>query len=263
MKLKIFTVDAFTNVPFAGNPAAVCLLDEEVSDGWMTDVAAEMNLSETAFLLKKNDGYSLRWFTPKVEVQLCGHATLASAHILWQKGILSKDEEARFHTLSGLLSVNYIEGEYEMNFPAYESKPSNGNTELIKALGIEPVSLCETDHHYICELTSDEEVLKINPSFEILMGLEKFGTIITAKSSDGNYDFISRFFAPAKGINEDPVTGSAHCALAPYWMNKLNKNILTAYQASERGGVIKLRVEGDRVFLKGSAVTITEGELLV
>ena len=150
-----------------------------------------------------------------------------------------------------------------MNFPAYESKPSNGNTELIKALGIEPVSLCETDHHYICELTSDEEVLKINPSFEILMGLEKFGTIITAKSSDGNYDFISRFFAPAKGINEDPVTGSAHCALAPYWMNKLNKNILTAYQASERGGVIKLRVEGDRVFLKGSAVTNTEGELLV
>ncbi len=263
MKFKIFTVDAFTDRPFAGNPAAVCLLTEEMPVEWMTDVAAEMNLSETAFLLKKDNEYSLRWFTPKVEVQLCGHATLASAHILWQKNILSKNEDARFHTLSGLLTVKYVDGEYEMNFPAYEVKPSERNEMLIKALGIEPVSVSETEHQYICEFQSEEDILKIAPSFETLMGLEKFGTIITARSSDKRYDFISRFFAPSKGINEDPVTGSAHCALAPYWKEKTGENIFSAYQASERGGVLKLRLEGDRVFLKGSAVTITEGELLV
>ena len=262
MKLKIFTVDAFTHIPFAGNPAAVCLLDEEVSDGWMTDVAAEMNLSETAFLLKKEDGYSLRWFTQKVEVQLCGHATLASSHILWTKNFIPKSEELRFHTLSGLLTVKYIDGEYEMDFPAYASKQSEGNEKLTDALGIEPVRIYEAEHQYICEMASEEDVLKVSPSFETLMGLEKFGTIATAQSK-GDYDFISRFFAPSKGINEDPVTGSAHCALAPYWMERTGKNNFTAYQASERGGVIKLKVEGARVLLRGSAVTITEGELLV
>ena len=180
MSLKIFTVDAFTDKPFSGNPAGVCLLENKMPEEWLISIAAEMNLSETAFVLKMDDGYSLRWFTPKVEVQLCGHATLATAHILWQQGILTPDDEARFHTLSGLLTVVNNNGEYEMNFPAYNVKEVSPNETLIKALGIKPVNFAEAEHHYICELENEEQVRKVTPSLETLMGLEKFGTIITA-----------------------------------------------------------------------------------
>lgn len=258
--MKIFTVDAFTDKLFSGNPACVCLVEDDLSEEMMIDIASEMNLSETAFVKKTDDGFNLRWFTPKVEVHLCGHATLATSHILWQERILAPDEEARFHTLSGLLTVTNDNGEYEMNFPAYNVKEVPPNEKLIEALSVKPVAFAEAEYHYICELESEDQLRNVSPSFETLMGLEKFGTIITAASSVKEYDFVSRFFAPAKGINEDPVTGSAHCSLTPYWMNKTGKNNFTAYQASERGGTIKLKIKDGRVFLKGSAVTFLKGD---
>ena len=263
MKIKVFTVDAFTDKLFSGNPAGVCLVDEELSENTMIGISSEMNLSETAFVKKTEDGLNLRWFTPKVEVQLCGHATLASAHILWQEGVLAPDEGAKFHTLSGLLTVINDNGEYEMDFPAYNVRDVSPNEKLISALGVKPLAFAEAEHHYICELENEEQLRNISPSFETLMGLEKFGTIITSVSSQTGYDFVSRFFAPAKGINEDPVTGSAHCSLGPYWMSKTGKNEFTAYQASERGGTVKIKMKNGRVLLKGRAVTFLEGELSI
>jgi PhzF family phenazine biosynthesis protein len=263
MTIKIFTVDAFTDKLFSGNPAAVCLLNEELSEEMMLSIAAEMNLSETAFVIKSGNDFNLKWFTPKVEVQLCGHATLATSHILWEQGILSQGEVARFNTLSGLLTVTNDNDEYEMNFPAYSIENVSPNEKLADALDVKPINFAETEHHYLCEIESEEQLKNITPSFETLMGLEKFGTIVTAKSSTDHYDFVSRFFAPAKGINEDPVTGSAHCSLGPYWMNKTGKNEFVAYQASERGGVVKIKMKDGRVFLKGRAVTFLNGELLV
>ena len=263
MTIKVFTVDAFTDKLFSGNPAAVCLLDEELSEEMMLSISSEINLSETAFVIKSGNDFNLKWFTPKVEVQLCGHATLATSHILWEQGVLSKDEEARFNTLSGLLSVTNDNGEYEMDFPAYNVKDVSPNEKLIEALGVTPVNFAEAEHHYLCELESEEQLKNITPSFETLMGLEKFGTIVTSKSSGNHYDFVSRFFVPAKGINEDPVTGSAHCSLGPYWMNKTGINEFIAYQASQRGGKVKLKMKDGRVFLKGKAVTFLNGKLVV
>ena len=260
---KIFTVDAFTESPFAGNPAGVCLLEENKDDGWLLKVAAEMNLSETAFVKKEKDAFSLRWFTPKVEVELCGHATLASAHILWQTGISKENEEVIFQTVfKGKLTAKQNGGEIILNFPINIQNPSPDNAELEKALGVKPVYLGTTKDHYIAELNSEEEVKNLRPDFELLKKLPKFGTIVTSKSNNDKYDFVSRFFAPAKGINEDPVTGSAHCVLAPYWSEKLNKKELKAHQASERGGYLKVKVEGDRVLLIGKAVTVLKGELV-
>ena len=259
--MKIFTVDAFTDKLFSGNPAGVCILDEDMSENTMLSIAAEMNLSETAFVKKIDEGFSLKWFTPKVEVQLCGHATLATAHILWEQGILSQNEEARFHTLSGLLTVTNDNGEYEMNFPAYTVKDVSPNEKLIEALKVTPVNFAEAEYHYICELESEEQLRNVSPSLETLMGLEKFGIIITAKSSGNGYDFVSRFFAPSKGVNEDPVTGSAHCSLGPYWMQKTGRDYFTAYQASQRGGVVKIKMNDSRVLLKGRAVTFLRGDI--
>ncbi len=262
MSLKIFTVDAFTDRNFAGNPAAVCLLDENLDDELMKNIAAEMNLSETAFVKKENREYNLRWFTPKVEVELCGHATLASAHILWEEKLLPKDADAEFNTLSGQLIVKNIKDEYEMNFPASKVSGSEFNAELINALGVEPVSLAETEHNYIVELANDDAVFSVSPDFIALSKLKKFGTIITSKSSDERFDFISRYFVPAKGINEDPVTGSAHCALGPYWSQKTGKKSFSAYQASLRGGSMKIKLDGGRIFLTGKAVTFLKGEIV-
>ena len=259
--MKIFTVDAFTDKLFSGNPAGVCILDEDMSENTMLSIAAEMNLSETAFVKKIDEGFSLKWFTPKVEVQLCGHATLATAHILWEQGILSQNEEARFHTLSGLLTVTNDNGEYEMNFPAYTVKDVSPNEKLIEALKVTPVNFAEAEYHYICELESEEQLRNVSPSMETLMGLEKFGTIVTAKSNSNDYDFVSRFFAPSKGVNEDPVTGSAHCSLGPYWMQKTGRDYFTAYQASQRGGVVKIKMNDGRVLLKGRAVTFLRGDI--
>ncbi|MEO8209217.1 MAG: PhzF family phenazine biosynthesis protein [bacterium] len=255
--LKIFTVDAFTDKVFSGNPAAVCLLEKVLDDSLLQSIAAEMNLSETAFIIKSDDGFNLRWFTPKSEVELCGHATLASAHILWQEKILKPDEEAVFQTVfKGKLTAKKNEEEIVLNFPVNSPKPS-------QILNVKPIYLGVTDHHYLVELNSEEEVRNVDPDFSLLNKLEKYGTIITAKANNKNYEFVSRFFAPSKGINEDPVTGSAHCVLAPYWSEKLNKKIMNAYQASKRGGYITVKVEGDRVLLEGKAVTVLKGELCI
>ncbi|MCA9242280.1 MAG: PhzF family phenazine biosynthesis protein [Planctomycetales bacterium] len=262
MSLKIFTVDAFTDRNFAGNPAAVCFLNDNLDDELMKNIAAEMNLSETAFVKKEDGEYNLRWFTPKIEVQLCGHATLAAAHLLWEEGLLPKDEDAKFNTLSGQLFVKNIDGEYEMNFPATEVKESVYNSELVNALGVEPVKFAETEHIYIVELANDDGVFSASPDFNALSNMDKFGAIITAKSSDERFDFISRYFVPAKGINEDPVTGSAHCALGPYWSQKTGKEKFSAYQASLRGGGMKIKLDGDRIFLTGRAVTFLKGEIV-
>jgi PhzF family phenazine biosynthesis protein len=261
--LKIFTVDAFTDKIFSGNPAAVCLLEKNLDDLLLQSIAAEMNLSETAFVKKIDEGFSLRWFTPKAEVELCGHATLASAHILWQEGILKPDEEAIFHTVfKGKLTAKKEGDEIVLNFPVNSPSPAGINEKLEKALGIKPLFLGTTEHHYLAELNSEEEVRNVKPDFDLLVKLEKYGTIITAKAENKNYDFVSRFFAPLKGVKEDPVTGSAHCVLAPYWSGKLGMKSMKAFQASERGGYISVTLKGDRVLLAGTAVTFLKGELV-
>jgi PhzF family phenazine biosynthesis protein len=262
MNIPVRTVDAFTDKPFSGNPAGVCLLDSPIDENLMQKIAFEMNLAETAFLNKKDDGsYSLRWFTPTVEVDLCGHATLASSHILWETGKENKSDTLKFHTRSGLLKANFKNGSIELDFPLIESKQIDIPDGLVKALGVKPVSLYKTEWNYIAELDTEETLRNVNPDFGLLKSLDAWGTIITSKASMKGYDFVSRFFAPDKGINEDPVTGSAHCALAPYWMKKLGKNSFNAYQASQRGGALGVRVEGDRVFLTGNAVTVLTGTM--
>lgn len=262
--IKTFTVDAFTDKMFTGNPAAVCLMENETDDALMQNIAAEMNLSETAFVKKTEDGFRLRWFTPKTEVELCGHATLASAHILWQEEILKPDEEAVFHTVfRGKLTAKKSGDEIELNFPVNAPVQAVQNKELEKALGVRPVWLGITDHHYLAELNSEDELKNVTPDFELLEKLEKYGTILTCRSENKEYDFISRFFAPAKGVKEDPVTGSAHCVLTPYWSSKLNKKKLRAYQASERGGKLTVTLEGERVLISGKAVTVLSGNLLI
>jgi PhzF family phenazine biosynthesis protein len=264
MGLTIFQVDAFTSIPFAGNPAAVCVLSESPEDSWMQKVAREMNLSETAFLVKQSDGFSLRWFTPTVEVDLCGHATLASAHVLWTEGHLPLEQEARFHTRSGLLTAIREDDWIIMNFPADRSKDAKIRPELIKALNAPICEVYEGAIGYIVEVDSEAVVRAVQPNVEILKSLPAKGLVVTsAANTDTEYDFVSRFFAPALGILEDPVTGSAHCALAPFWRDRLNKTEFLAYQASARGGILKVRCNGDRVVLGGQAVTVMKSELLM
>jgi PhzF family phenazine biosynthesis protein len=248
-------IDAFTSVPFAGNPAGVCFLDRARPDSWMQSVAAEMNLSETAFLLPEGDGYRLRWFTPAAEVRLCGHATLASAHALWETGHLPLDATARFLTLSGLLTAQRRSDRIELNFPARPPEPVEV-PGLAGALGVKPLSLYKDADDYMVEVATEAEVRTMQPDIPAVKQLPVRGVIVTARSTTEGYDFISRFFAPRVGVDEDPVTGSAHCCLTPYWAGKLNKNELIAYQASKRGGVIHVRLEGERVVLGGQAVTI-------
>jgi PhzF family phenazine biosynthesis protein len=262
MTTPIVQVDAFTDHAFAGNPAAVCLLDEARDERWMQNVAREMNLSETAFLVPRKDGYDLRWFTPEAEVDLCGHATLASAHVLWEEDILDKQETARFHTRSGLLSATRKEGWIEMDFPAELQKPAIAPPALTSALGTTPVYLGKNRFDYLVELESEEALRSLHPDIALLKTIPARGVIVTAPTDSKDYDFVSRFFAPAVGINEDPVTGSAHCCLGPYWQKRLKKDIFTAYQASARGGIVRVTVQGDRVLLGGQAVTVLRGELL-
>lgn len=260
--IKIFTVDAFTDVPFRGNPAAVCLPDENLDEGLMQKIAFEMNLSETAFVVKNGDGFSLRWFTPESEVELCGHATLASAHILWQEKILGKSETAVFHTLyKGILKAELTKKGITLDFPVNIPQKSSEVPELTEALGLKPKTILTTEDHYLAEFNSEEEIINAFPDFALLKKLTKFGIIITSVSENEKFDFISRFFAPKKGINEDPVTGSAHCVLAPYWSEKLGKNTLSAFQASKRGGELLLTLKNDRVLITGNAVTIMSGIL--
>jgi len=259
----ITQVDAFTNTPFGGNPAAVCVLTTPKDDIWLQNVAQEMNLSETAFLIKQHDGFNLRWFTPTVEVPLCGHATLASAHVLWSEGHLLSDEVGRFYTKSGVL-VAKLQGEWiELDFPVNHSKPTIAPPELSQALGVPYKSVLQNSLGYLVELESEELVRQIQPNFQILKTLPISGVIVTSITEpDSQYDFVSRFFAPGLGINEDPVTGAAHCCLAAFWRDRLHKDRFLAYQASSRGGVVKVDYDGgDRVLLGGQAVTVLRGEL--
>jgi predicted PhzF superfamily epimerase YddE/YHI9 len=261
MAIPITLVDAFTSVAFAGNPAAVCLLPAPQSDSWMQKVAQEMNLSETAFLDPRAGGYNLRWFTPAAEVDLCGHATLASAHILWEEKHLPLDETARFHTRSGLLQATRRGEWIEMDFPATPDQAYEVPPELIDGLRVKPQYVGRSKFDFIAELASEEQVRQVRPDFALLRALGGRGVIVTSRSSGGEYDFVSRFFAPAVGIDEDPVTGSAHSCLAPFWSSRLGKKELKAYQASARGGVIRLRMNGERVLIGGQAVTVVRGEL--
>jgi PhzF family phenazine biosynthesis protein len=267
--MDIFQVDAFTDKPFSGNPAGVCLLETEKPDVWMQGIAAEMNLSETAFLLKEKDrpGYSLRWFTPTTEVSLCGHATLASAHILWEESVLKSHEQGLFYTKSGILTAEKRANWIEMVFPLRRIAPVDPDPVLSKALGAKPVFtgrfVSDTGNLVLVEVGSDQEVFHMQPDFKQLLKTEAMAVVVTAASSRGEVDFVSRFFAPAVGIDEDPVTGSAHCYLAPYWAGRLGKVELTGYQASRRGGVVRCRPMEDHVLLGGQAITIFRGVLAV
>lgn len=262
MSQIIYQADSFTSVAFKGNPAGVCILKDAADVDWMKNIAGEMNLAETAFLYPTEDGYHLRWFTPNgSEVEMCGHATLASAHILYETGILDSDQEAHFHTLSGLLKAKKTETGIELDFPATpvsECTPPDG---LLEALGVEALFVGKNQSDYLIEVASEAYLGNIKPDFNKLKDYSMRGFIVTAKG-ESQYDFVSRFFAPAFGIDEDPVTGSAHCTLGPYWGEKLGKTELKAYQASQRGGEVAISIDGDRIRLNGQVVTIFKIELV-
>jgi len=261
MPQPVIQVDAFAERPFTGNPAAVCVMAGARDEAWMRNVAMEMNLSETAFLHPHDGGYALRWFTPAVEVALCGHATLASAHALWETGALPADAEARFHTRSGLLTCRR-DGEWIwMDFPAKPEQPAGTIAGLAEALGVEPVYVGRSHFDVLVEVASEGAVTALQPDIGALRRVEARGVIVTARAEREGADFVSRFFAPNAGVDEDPVTGSAHCVLAPYWAAKLGRAELTGFQASRRGGTVRVRVAGDRVLLGGRAVTVMRGEL--
>jgi PhzF family phenazine biosynthesis protein len=263
MGLRILQVDAFTDTPFAGNPAAVCMLPHPAAERWMQDVAREMNLAETAFLHPEGEGWHLRWFTPAVEVDLCGHATLATAHVLWEDGHLAAERQARFQTRSGLLTADRRGAWIELDFPATGPTPVTPPAGLIAALGdgVAPAYVGKTRFDYLVEVDSEATVRALRPDLSALERVEARGVIVTARATTPGYDFVSRFFAPQSGVPEDPVTGSAHCALGPYWQSRLGRQAFVAYQASPRGGVVRVQVSGDRVRLGGQAVTVLRGEL--
>jgi PhzF family phenazine biosynthesis protein len=265
MTIPLFQVDAFTEEPFKGNPAGVCLLKEPADAGWMQSVAAEMNLAETAFPLPEGDHYRLRWFTPAVEVRLCGHATLATAHVLWETGLLSRDKEAGFETLSGRLTARPSGESIELDFP---SRPVRkhlppGVEGVVGALGIKPLFIGASEEDLLVEAADEDTVRSLRPDLATLKSMPVRGVIVTSRSSDPRFDFVSRFFAPAVGVDEDPVTGSSHCVLTPFWAQRLGKASLAAYQASARGGRLDVRLDGDRVRIAGRAVTVLRGVLTV
>ena len=260
--MKIYQVDAFTDKPFTGNPAGVCVLPGPKDDTWMQNVAREMNLSETAFLQQQADGFRLRWFTPAVEVELCGHATLAAAHTLWEAGLLARRETARFHTLSGLLTAARRGEDIELDFPATPDQPAETPPGLAEILGAKVVNFRGSRFDHLAELESEDIVRSLRPDFTRLKALPVRGVMVTSRASMPGFDFVSRFFGPAVGIDEDPVTGSAHCCLGPYWSKRLGRSEMLAYQASARGGVVGVKVMEDRVRLSGQAVTVLVAELI-
>ena len=263
MKQKIVQVDAFTERAFAGNPAAVCILEGPRSDAWMQNVAMEMNLSETAFAHPENGVFRLRWFTPATEVNLCGHATLATAHVLWEDGYLSAHQPAEFETRSGRLSAHRRDEWITLDFPAKPCEPAAPPAGLLQGLGLDSArSITRNDSDYLVEVASADQVHALRPNFSALESVPMRGVIVTAAAADGNADFISRFFAPRAGVNEDPVTGSAHCALGPFWGARLGKTSLLGYQASRRGGMVRVELHGERVLLSGRAVTVLRGEFI-
>jgi PhzF family phenazine biosynthesis protein len=263
MAVPFVQVDAFTSEPFKGNPAAVLVLPTPRDDAWMQDVALEMNLSETAFLHRRLDGsFDLRWFTPSVEVALCGHATLASAHVLWESGQLGAGETARFHTKSGLLTATRTGTWIELDFPATPATAADPPGDLASALGVVPRSVGKSRFDYLIEVDDEAAVRGARPDFTKLRALPVRGVMITSRAESPGVDFVSRFFAPGSGIDEDPVTGSAHCCLTPFWSQRFGKTELVARQLSARGGELRLELAGDRVRLGGQAVTVIRGEIV-
>ena len=265
MTQPIIHVDAFTAVPFAGSPAAVCILAAARDEAWMQHVAREMNLSETAFVVRRGaaaDDFDLRWFTPTVEVDLCGHATLASAHVLWENGQVERHATARFHTRSGVLSAARRGDWIELDFPATPDEPIDPPAGLVEAVGARPRHVGRSRFDFLFELDDETAVRNVRPDFGRLRGFAARGVIVTSRADDAGVDFVSRYFAPAFGIDEDPVTGSTHCCLGPFWGRRLNKKEFVARQVSARGGVLKVALDGDRVRLGGQAVTVLRGELL-
>jgi PhzF family phenazine biosynthesis protein len=263
MTLPIFQVDAFTAEPFGGNPAGVCLMSKAREAAWMQNVAREMNLAETAFLHRVDDGFALRWFAPRAEVDLCGHATLASAHVLWETGELAAGEAARFHTKSGLLTAIKRDGWIELDFPATPAAPCEAPPGLFEALRMAPRPLQKSRFDYVIELESEEAVRAVAPDFGKVRAIRTRGVVVTSRAASPEFDFVSRFFVPALGVDEDPATGSTHCCLAPFWGERLGKTSFLARQLSERGGVLKIEWDGDRVRLSGRAVTVFWGQLFV
>lgn len=261
--MRITQIDAFTDKAFTGNPAAVCLLQEFPDDLQMQLLAREMNLSETAFLQPADQGFRLRWFTPATEVDLCGHATLAAAHFLWESEHLAGAAEARFWTRSGRLTAVRRDTWIEMDFPAQPAAVAEPPEGLVAAAGARPVFVGRNEVDWLLEVQSEKEVLELEPDLGCLSRLCERGLIVTARSASPDRDFISRFFAPAVGVDEDPVTGSAHCCLAPYWADRLGIDEVIGFQASSRGGSVSARLVGDRVLLAGQAVTVMRGELTV
>ncbi len=260
--MKLYQVDAFTDERFKGNPAAVCILDGRRDDDWMQAVAGEMNLSETAFLLPGDKRYNLRWFTPSTEVDLCGHATLASAHTLWETGAVATEETIEFDTRSGILSAGRSGEWIELDFPATPEEEGSCNIDLERALGATPTYVGKSAFDFLVELPSEQVVRELEPDFIVIQRAAARGIIVTARAATDDYDFVSRFFAPQSGVAEDPVTGSSHCCLAPYWARRLGRDELVGYQASQRGGTVRVRLDGDRVILGGQAITVFNADLL-
>lgn len=283
----LYQVDAFTDRPFAGNPAAVCIVDRPMPEDWMQDVAAEMNLAETAYLLPADDGFDLRWFTPTVEVDLCGHATLAAAHVLWETERLALADTARFHTRSGLLTATRVDGAWlppvtpptrdsspgaesgaansriaiELDFPAEPEHAAEPPMALRDALDADLLYTGKNRFDILVEVADAHKLRNLRPDFRRLAEIPARGIIVTCPSDRPDCDFLSRFFAPASGIDEDPVTGTAHCCLGPFWQRRLNRSQLIGCQVSRRGGVVGVRMAGDRVMLTGQAVTVLKGQL--
>jgi PhzF family phenazine biosynthesis protein len=257
--MKFFTVDAFTNRPFSGNPAGVCILDNIIPDNLLQLIAREINCSETAFILAKNGNYEIRWFTPKTEVNLCGHATLAAAHVLYELKYCNSETPIQFESKSGKLTATRNEDKIELDFPQIFVEEAPSNDIIEKAFDIKPVYVGKNDNRYLIEIDDYEKLLSIKPDFQLLKTADLGRFIITVKSSKTEYDFISRYFAPGVGVPEDPVTGTAHCYLAPYWGKKLRKTKLIGFQASERSGSIECELAANnRVILKSSAVIMFE-----
>jgi PhzF family phenazine biosynthesis protein len=263
--ISVVHVDAFASKPFTGNPAAVCLLRDERPDAWMQAVGREFNLPATAFVTPRpgGDGFGLRWFTATAELELCGHGTLASAHALWDTGTLAAGEPARFHTRGGVLTAIRRDGWIEMDFPAAMEQEETAPAELIEGLGVSPIYVGRSSLDYLVEVENEQAVRAVQPDFRRIAKLPVRGFIVTSRSESENDDFVSRFFCPARGIDEDSVTGSAHCCLATFWSRRSAKQTFTARQLSARGGVLKVTLDGTRVRLAGQALTVSRSELLV
>lgn len=261
--MKLSLINTFTEQAFKGNPVAVCFLNEVKDSGWMQEVAKELNIPTTAFINLLNNEYHLRWFTPSTEIPICGHGTLASSYFLWEKGFVDNEECITFHTKSGVLKANLVDGWVQLEFPAILEEKTIAPESLINALNVEPTYVGKNKFDYLVEVKSEDIVRNLKPNIDLIAQLPVRGVIVTSKSNTNEFDFVSRFFSPAQGLNEDYVNGSSHCCLGPYWERKLEKSEFTAYQASDRGGILKIKVADDKVLLSGKAITIFEGKLIV